>query len=95
MPSADKTVYERVVRITHTYLGPAAERFIYRQVLNHIHKEPSKLTKDDLELLIDWIRAAVSLLTDDTEIVEEYVLQLRRIIAPPVKTGVADDRKKH
>lgn len=95
MPSADKSLYERVVQITHTYLGPAADRFIDRQVQNHIHKEPAKLTRDDLELLIDWIRVAVSLLTDDTEIVEEYVLQLQRIIAPPVKTGVANDHKKH
>jgi hypothetical protein len=94
MPTTDKTLYERVVQITHTYLGPAADRFIDRQVQNHIHKEPSKLTSTDLELLIDWIRVAVSLLTDDEEIVEEYILQLQRLTAQPLKTEVADGRKK-
>lgn len=73
------SVYERVVRITHTYLGPAADRFIDRQIQNHVHKEPSKLTASDLGPLIDWIRVAVALLTDDSEIVEEYIAQLRKI----------------
>ena len=85
MASAIPTVYQRVVEITHIYLGPAADRFIDRQVQNHIHKDPSKLTIDDLEHLIDWIRVAVSLLTDDAEIVEEYVTQLQRIVHPPEK----------
>lgn len=87
MPAAGQTLYERVVQITHIYLGPAADRFIDRQVQNHIHKEPSKLTTQDLEVLIDWIRVAVSLLTDDSEIVEEYVEQLQRIITPQTKPG--------
>jgi hypothetical protein len=83
--SPNPSVYQRVVQITHIYLGPAADRFIDRQVQNHIHKEPSKLTIGDLEMLIDWIRVAVSLLTDDSEIVEEYVTQLQRIVNPTEK----------
>jgi len=73
------SLYLRVVRITHIYLGPAADRFIARQVENHLHKEPEKLNETDLGNLIDWIRVAVSLLTDDEEIIEEYVLQLQRL----------------
>lgn len=76
------TLYKRVVRITHIYLGPAADRFIARQVENHLHKNPEKLTAGDLEHLIDWIRVAVSLLTDEADIVEEYILQLHRLIEP-------------
>jgi len=76
------SLYLRVVRITHIYLGPAADRFIARQVENHLHKDPSKMTADDLEHLIDWIRVAVSLLTDDAEIIEEYVQQLQRLTSP-------------
>ena len=72
-------LYDRVVRVTHVYLGPAADRFIARQVQNHIGKKPEDLTKQDLEKLIDWIRLAVSLLTDDSEIIEEYTSQLRRL----------------
>lgn len=92
MPHTSPSVYQRVVEITHIYLGPAADRFIDRQVQNHIHKDPSKLTTEDLEHLIDWIRVAVSLLTDDSEIVEEYVTQLKRIIHPPEKGSKSHDR---
>lgn len=72
-------LYDRVVRVTHVYLGPAADRFIARQVQNHIGKRPEDLTKQDLDKLIDWIRLAVSLLTDDSEIIEEYTSQLRHL----------------
>ena len=53
------SVYDQVVRITHVYLGPAADRFIARQVENHLHKPPQDLTKNDLKSLIDWIGAVV------------------------------------
>jgi len=79
------SLYERVVRITHIYLGPAADRFIARQVQSHLNKDPTKLSDADLVLLVDWIRVAVSLLTDDKEIVEEYILQLQRLSHPVVQ----------
>lgn len=71
-----ETLYDKVVRVTHVYLGPAADRFIARQVQNHLHKEPSELSAKDLRHLIDWIRVTVSLLTEDSEIIEEYISQL-------------------
>jgi len=74
-------LYDKVVRITNVYLGPAAERFIVRQVESHLHKNPEKLSKADLQQLIAWIRLAVSLLTDDSEIVDEYVGQLEKLAA--------------
>lgn len=73
---ATETLYDKVVRITHVYLGPAADRFIARQVQNHLHKQPSELSPKDLQRLIDWIRVTVSLLTEDSEIIEEYINQL-------------------
>lgn len=78
-PSA---VYKQVVRITHVYLGPAADRFIARQVQNHLHKAPEDLTYTDLSKLIDWIRVAVSLITEDSEIIEEYTGQLQKLVQP-------------
>lgn len=90
-PKADLTLYDRVVQITRIYLGPAADRFIDRQIQNHIHKEPSSLTAADLVQLIDWIRVAVSLLTDDSDIVEEYITQLQRTTAPPKKGRAIND----
>ena len=93
MPRPTESLYERVVQITHIYLGPAADRFIDRQVQNHIQKDPAKLNTADLELLVDWIRVAVSLLTDDSEIVEEYVAQLQRLARPESDKRASHGRK--
>jgi hypothetical protein len=81
----DSLLYDKVVRVTHVYLGPAADRFIDRQVQNHLHKQPQDISKEDLLQLIDWIRVAVSLLTEDSEIIEEYTAQLQRLALPPGK----------
>jgi hypothetical protein len=74
-----QTLYEQVVETTHTYLGPAAERFIARQVQNHLKKRPEQLSQADLSALIDWIQIAVSLLTEDSDIIEDYVSALRKL----------------
>jgi hypothetical protein len=73
------SLYDQVVGITHVYLGPAADRFIARQVENHLHKSPEELSQTDLLSLIDWIRVVVSLLTEDSEIVEEYANELQKL----------------
>lgn len=85
MGSPKSTLYDEVVRVTNVYLGPAAERFIARQVENHLHKPPEKLSRSDLAGLIDWMRVAVSLLTEDNEIVEEYAAELQKLAG--VKSG--------
>jgi hypothetical protein len=74
-----KTLYSNIVKVTNSYLGPAAERFIDRQIENHLHILPTELTKKDLNSLIDWIRAVVSLLTDDRTIVEDYINELKKL----------------
>ncbi len=79
------SIYDQVVRVTLVYLGPAAERFIARQVENHLHKSPHELSQADLIDLIDWIRVIVSLLTDDDEIVAEYVNELNKLARMPLK----------
>jgi hypothetical protein len=76
---SSRTLYNQVVEVTHAYLGPAAERFIARQVQNHLHKKPEQLSQKDLTNLIDWIQIAVSLLTEDSDIIEEYVRELRKL----------------
>lgn len=83
--SNNTSLYDNVVRVTHVYLGPAADRFIARQVENHLHKSPEELSKADLVGLIDWIRVVVSLLTEDNEIVEEYAAELQKLAGIEVK----------
>jgi len=76
------TLFDRVVEVTHVYLGPAADRFIVRQIHNHLGKEPHELSRNDLTKLIDWIRIAVSFLTDDTALIEEYAEELEKLTRP-------------
>lgn len=79
MANTSNSIYDQVVRVTHVYLGPAADRFIARQVENHLHKSPQELSSSDLLSLIDWIRVVVSLLTEDNEIIDEYTNELRKL----------------
>lgn len=88
MATNDTLLYAQVVKVTHVYLGPAADRFIARQVENHLHKKPEQISAADLLQLIDWIKIAVSLITDDSEIIEEYALQLQRLATPSTEGSV-------
>lgn len=76
-----KFLYEQVVNTTYDYLGPAAERFISRQVEHHINKSPERLNKPDLKKLIIWISLAMNLLVDDQKLVAEYIGKLRDLTA--------------
>jgi hypothetical protein len=73
------TLYTEVVDITYNYLGPAADRFVARQIRNHLGKDPHQLKKSDLKDLINWIKVAVSLLSDDKKIVDRYIADLKRL----------------
>jgi hypothetical protein len=74
-----KTLYAEVGDITYDYLGPAADRFVTRQIRSHIGKNPLQLKKKDLKDLISWIKIAMSLLTNDEEIVDRYILDLKAL----------------
>ncbi|HUB93832.1 MAG TPA: hypothetical protein VMB52_04995 [Verrucomicrobiae bacterium] len=73
------TLYSEVVRITYDYLGPAADRFVTRQIRSHLGKSPDELRKGDLKELISWIKVAVALLTDDEKLIKRYISDLRRL----------------
>ncbi len=73
------TLYAAVVEITYDYLGPAADRFVTRQLRNHLGKDPEELKKKDLKDLISWIEVAMSLLTDDDKLVDKYISDLKRL----------------
>ena len=83
------TLYDRVVEVTTSYLGPAAERFLERQIRTHLHKKPRSITRSDLSKLIDWIRLAMSLLTEDILTVDEYIKSLEKLAAKPTKRSHA------
>jgi hypothetical protein len=87
--SDQKNLYWNVIEVTSQYLGPAAERFIDRQVRNHLNKDPEKITKSDIAKLLDWIRTSVTLLTDNQVLIEEYIQQLESLSKASRKTTTA------
>jgi len=68
----DNSLYISVVDITKDYLGPASGRFIDRQIANHLDKKPGKLESRDMATLIEWLRVAFTILTDDKVLIDEY-----------------------
>jgi len=87
------SLFDKVVEITYNYLGPAAERFVARQVRNHLHKEPESLNKQDLRSLIDWIRLAMAFLSDDDQLVNAYIASLRELVGDTKETVRARTKK--
>jgi len=73
---ANTSLFDDLVAVTYDYLGPAADRFVVRQIRNLLHKDPAQLEKEDLRQLIDWIQIAMRLVTDDPKIVDRYVADL-------------------
>jgi hypothetical protein len=82
---ASKTgnLYDQVVSVTREYFGPAANRFINRQITNHLHIEPQELKSRDLDKLIDWIKLAMALLSEDELIINKYTLDLKLLAKSP------------
>lgn len=74
------TLYEKVVSITDELLGPAADRFVTRQISGHLHKDPHELDKRDLKVLIDWVGLAMSVLSEDEKLVRKYVRNLKNLV---------------
>jgi hypothetical protein len=72
-------LFESVVGVTEPYLGPAARRFIVRQVAFHLNKPPETLEAADIPQLVEWTKATLALLTEDKELVDGYARQLMRL----------------
>lgn len=77
--SGTKKLYEQMVDITADYLGPAADRFIDRQIQSHLSKKPEQLTRQDIKALVSWSRLAMALLTSDSSIVDEFTGRLNEL----------------
>jgi len=73
------SLYDDVVTITYDYLGPAADRFVVRQIRNHLQKDPGELRPRDLRQLIDWIQLAMRLISNDSTVIDRYVADLEAL----------------
>jgi hypothetical protein len=70
---------DQILAVSQDYLGPAAERFIDRQIATHLGKDPKQITRADLDKLVDWIKLSFALLTKDGRLVDEYIGRLQLI----------------
>lgn len=48
------SLHDDVIKVAKLYLGPAAERFVNRQISGHLNKTASELIATDLEDLARW-----------------------------------------
>ncbi|HSX43979.1 MAG TPA: hypothetical protein VLE69_01605 [Candidatus Saccharimonadales bacterium] len=69
-------LYNSIVDITQDYLGPAAGRFIDRQISNHLGKQPTLIKPEDMTKLTEWLRVAMSILTDDQSLISDYFARI-------------------
>ncbi len=76
---ASNQLYDQVVDVTREYLGPAADRFIARQITNHLQIAPEDLANADLRKLIDWLKLSMAFLTNDELLIERYISELKTI----------------
>ncbi len=78
------TYYNKILEITRDYLGPAADRFIYRQISSHFKKKPEELQSTDIPMLAIRIRSGLLVLTHDEAVVDEAFRRIAAVGDTPV-----------
>jgi hypothetical protein len=71
--------YSKILEITKDYLGPAAERFVDRQINSHLRKPPQELLKSDIPMLALRIRSGLVVLSKDENLVQEAFRRLTEV----------------
>jgi hypothetical protein len=79
MMTIEAQYYLKILQITQDYLGPAAERFISRQISSHFNKHPNDLSKQDIPMLAIRIRSGLKVLTHDEHILDEAYQRISAI----------------
>jgi hypothetical protein len=72
-------LYDQITAITEEYLGPAAERFITRQITFHLNKAPHELTLEDIPKLAEWAKITLGMLTEDRQVVDDYGKKMKQL----------------
>ena len=60
-------LYDDVIELAKMYLGPAARKFVDRQIKGHLEIDGSQLAPDDLEELAKWCYTSSKLLMNDVK----------------------------
>jgi len=75
------TFYSQLIVVGEKYLGPAAERFMQRQIDFHLGKDPRNLTAGDVDKLADSVKIALGVLTHDKAMVNSAVREIKAVAA--------------
>jgi hypothetical protein len=78
--------FDGITAVAEDYFGPAAPRIIARLVTNHLKKEPEAINENDIEALSIWVRMAVSMLTENETVSEEFITRLKQLKSTPDNT---------
>ena len=73
------SIYQQALTITKDYLGPAAERFINRQITFHLQKKPELLGKEDIPQLAEWVKVSIAILTEDKQMVDDFTKRILKL----------------
>jgi hypothetical protein len=74
-----QSLFEHAVAICNDYLGPAGERFMRRQISTHLQKEPEDLKREDLPELTNWARLTMAMLTDESQLIDDFSERLEAL----------------
>ncbi len=80
-------LYDAVLVITQDYLGPAAQRFLDRSIVNHLHKRPYELQREDLDDLAHWLRVSLSFLTEDSDVIDGFETRMKQLMQSMTSTA--------
>ncbi len=61
------SLYDDVIALSKPYLGPAAQKFIDRQIKGHLDVEKASLSAANLDELAKWVYTSGKLLMDDAK----------------------------
>ena len=76
MATKTSSLYIQVIKASEQYLGPASERFMRRQIENHLKILPEEITQKDIPKLVEWTRLAFSMLTKDADQINHFMDEL-------------------
>lgn len=72
-------LYLQAVQVAEEYLGPAGERFLRRQIEEHLHITPEELRQKNLSRLIKWSSIAFALLTNNQRDIDAFTNDLQSL----------------
>ncbi len=78
-------LFDAIVGIAEEFLGPTAKRFMSRQIIFHLQKNPTDVSVADIPKLAEWTRVTVALLTEDKGMIDNLIGRLLQLSEQEVK----------